>query len=70
MEPLLTVDEVANLLHISKKTVYAHSYTLGGFYPLGIQVLRFKAGDIHERLEGAGRAEVFYFVSVHVETLT
>lgn len=52
---LLTPQDVADLLQISVKTVYAHAKKLGGFYPLGIQVLRFRAEEIYERLEGTGR---------------
>lgn len=54
MEKLLTPQDVADLLQISIGTVYSHARTLGGFYPFGIQVLRFRAEDIHERLEGMG----------------
>jgi hypothetical protein len=37
----MTPEDVANVLKISVKTVYAQSKKLGGFFPAGIKVLRF-----------------------------
>lgn len=51
-EELLTPQEVALLLKISVKTVYAHATGLGGFYPGGIRVLRFRREAINELVEG------------------
>ena len=47
-----TVDEVAELLKIPKRTVYKHARRLGGFYPAGIKVLRFRKQVIDEILYG------------------
>lgn len=47
MSPLLTPEEVASLLRISLRTVYENARRLGGFYPAGIRVLRFRKERIH-----------------------
>ena len=52
MNSLLTPNEVARLLHLSVRTVYAQSHRLGGFYPAGIRVLRFRREDIYAIMEG------------------
>lgn len=49
---LLTPKEVANLLQISPRTVYDRAGDLGGFYPAGIRVLRFRPEIIGGYLEG------------------
>ncbi len=43
---LLTPEEVAERLQISVKSVYRNSRNLGGFYPAGIKVLRFREETI------------------------
>lgn len=48
---LLSVRDVAKLLNISTRTVYDHARELGGFYPCGIQVLRFNPEDFYDKLE-------------------
>jgi hypothetical protein len=48
---LLTVEEVANILKISPNTVYLKKNRLGGFYPAGIKVLRFREDDIYGLME-------------------
>ena len=45
--PLLTPKQVAALLQISTRTVYENARKLGGFYPAGIRVLRFRREDIN-----------------------
>jgi hypothetical protein len=40
MSALLTPEEVAEYLKKSLRTVYANREKLGGFYPLGLKVLR------------------------------
>jgi hypothetical protein len=52
MTPLLTTPEVARLLHLSERTVYAQRQRLGGFYPAGIRALRFRKEDIYAIMEG------------------
>jgi hypothetical protein len=52
VKSLLTPKGVANLLNISVRTVYDHVRDLGGFYPAGINVLRFNAEVIHGIMEG------------------
>ena len=47
MCPLLTPKQVAALLQISTRTVYDNARKLGGFYPAGIRVLRFRREDIN-----------------------
>jgi hypothetical protein len=49
---LLTPKQVAELLQISIRTVYDNADRLGGFYPAGIRVLRFKPEIIHNIMEG------------------
>ena len=58
MTPLLTPENVADLLQIDAKTVYKHSRRLGGFYPAGIKVLRFKQETINDIMEGGQRVAV------------
>ena len=55
MTSLLTPKEVANLLKVSPRTVYDRASDLGGFYPAGIRVLRFKQEVIRGCLEGQGK---------------
>ncbi len=55
MQPLLTPEEVANLLQISIKTVYENALRLGGFYPAGIRKLRFRYEFIQKIMEGPDR---------------
>ena len=52
MNSLLTPNEVAQLLQLSMRTVYAQSHRLGGFYPAGIRALRFRREDIYAIMEG------------------
>src|SRR5208283_4085140 len=49
---LLTVEDVANFLQISQRTVYDNSRKLGGFYPHGLRVLRFRPEVIYGNMEG------------------
>lgn len=49
--PLLTPQQVAELLNISVRTVYDNAHKLGGFYPAGIMALRFREDELIERLE-------------------
>jgi len=55
MNSLLTPNEVARLLHLSVRTVYAQRHRLGGFYPAGIRALRFRREDIYAVMEGPQR---------------
>lgn len=57
-DPLLTPQEVASLLQVSVKTVYAHAVKLGGFYPGGIRVLRFKREAVYGLMEGQGKGRL------------
>jgi len=57
MPPLLTPEDVANLLNMSVKTVYAHARRLGGFFPAGIKVLRFSPGVINGIMEGQNEGQ-------------
>jgi len=52
ISPLLTPKQVAELLKVSLKTVYDNIKLLGGFWPAGIRVLRFRHEDIERILEG------------------
>lgn len=61
---LLTVKEVALLLNLSVGTIYEHRFRLGGFYPAGIRVLRFKEDIIHGYMAGPDIREVQVQVSV------
>lgn len=58
MDPLLWPKEVASLLNISVRTVYKNFRKLGGFYPAGMRVLRFRPDVIYGIMEGKGRMEV------------
>ena len=60
---LLTVQEVAELLRVDVRTVYDHRLKLGGFYPAGIRVLRFRRDVIEQILEGPGRERFDALVS-------
>ena len=51
---LLTPIDVAKLLQISVRTVYDNKSRLGGFYPAGIKVLRFRQEVIDGILRGQG----------------
>lgn len=66
MTPLLTPQNVADLLQIPIGTVYKRKNTLGGFYPAGLKVLRFNPGVIYAIMEG--RQNVALSVSVSRET--
>ena len=46
IEVLYTVEEVAQILKVDIRTVYDHRKRLGGFYPAGIRVLRFRKEEI------------------------
>jgi hypothetical protein len=48
---LLTKEQVADLLQVSVQTVYRNRCRLGGFYPAGLRVLRFREDDILACLE-------------------
>jgi len=52
MENLLTVKDVAKKLNIKPRTVYDNAQKLGGFYPFGINVLRFRPEVINGGMEG------------------
>ena len=52
LNSLLTPKEVANLLKVSPRTVYDRAVALGGFYPAGIRVLRFRPEVINGYMEG------------------
>jgi hypothetical protein len=49
---LLTPQDVADLMQISIRTVYDRAHDLGGFYPAGINVLRFRQEVIYGIMEG------------------
>lgn len=49
---LLTPDQVAERLQVGKSTVYKNAHKLGGFYPVGIKVLRFNENHINGIMEG------------------
>ena len=55
MTSLLTPQEVARLLKLSVRTIYANRQRLGGFYPAGIRALRFRREDIYAFMEGPQR---------------
>lgn len=48
---LMSVQEVADLLQISPKSVYKHALALGGFHPAGVRCLRFHPEVIHDCLQ-------------------
>ena len=52
LQKLLTPNDVAELLQVSVKTVYKHKHQLGGFYPAGLNVLRFPRSIIYGILQG------------------
>lgn len=53
MTPFLTPEDVSSLLQISISTVYKNAVRLGGFYPFGLKVLRFRREVIENgSLEG------------------
>ena len=58
MTSLLTPPEVAQLLQISIRTVYAQARRLGGFYPAGIRALRFRREAIYAFMEGPQNRQV------------
>jgi hypothetical protein len=62
--PLLTPEDVARLLQISVRTVYAQSHRLGGFYPVGIRALRFRREVINAIMEGSQEREISLSVPV------
>ncbi len=62
MIPLLTPENVAKLLAINVQTVYRHAKSLGGFYPAGIQCLRFREDYINDIMEGQPRMAVQFQV--------
>lgn len=49
---LMTPKEVARCLKISVRTVYDNQNRLGGIYPAGIKVLRFRKDLIYGLMEG------------------
>ena len=55
MEELLTVQQVADQLHLKSSWVYAHADDLGA-YRLG-KYLRFRWDRVLARLEGSQKAE-------------
>jgi hypothetical protein len=55
---LLTVEEVAKILKITPRTVYKYRQRLGGFYPFGIKVLRFRREEIYAHLERGRELEI------------
>jgi hypothetical protein len=61
MDALLTPDEVADLLKISVRTVYKNAERLGGCYPAGIKVLRFRKEGVYGIMARPdnGKVEVF-----------
>ena len=69
MEQLLTPDDVAKLLQVSLKTVYVNGKRLGGFYPGGIKVLRFREEVIREFMEGQGKRDMEVHLSGEREGL-
>lgn len=64
---LLTVAQVAEFLQIAISTVYDNAARLGGFYPGGIRVLRFKPEVIYGSLEGQGQEGLALRLLVHGE---
>jgi hypothetical protein len=58
MDQLLTPNQVAEMLKVSVRTVYGNSRRLGGFYPAGIKVLRFREEVIRGIMEGPGNREM------------
>lgn len=68
-ENLLTVKDVAKFLQISSRTVYDNSRKLGGFYPFGISVLRFKPEVIYGNPKGQGTQILGVPVSISGEEL-
>lgn len=52
---LLTPGQVAKLLRISVKTVYARSKVPSWFWPFGLRALRFDRNHIDGHLERQGR---------------
>jgi len=61
---LLTPRDVSKLLNIAIRTVYDHRTRLGGFYPAGIRVLRFREDKIDELMEGQGQGGLAMGVSI------
>ena len=55
MSKLLTPEQVAEILQISVRTVYENRKRLGGFYPFGIRVLRFREEVINGSVVGQGK---------------
>src|SRR5450759_2483611 len=70
MNSLLPPNEVARLLHLSVRTVYAQSHRLGGFYPAGIRALRFRREDIYAIMEGPQKRQLEVPVSTSGPTAT
>ena len=68
MKPLLTPEEVAELLQLSLRTIYANAQRLGGFYPAGIRALRFRRDTIHAIMEGPQDRQVAIPVSTPGQT--
>jgi len=69
MDQLLTPNQVADLLQVSVRTVYENAKRLGGFYPAGIKVLRFKEGVIRGIMEGSAKRPLEVSVSSHGEAI-
>jgi len=66
---LLTPGQVARLLQVSKRTIYAQSHRLGGFYPAGIRALRFREEFIYAIMEGPQDRQVAVSVPTPGPTL-
>jgi hypothetical protein len=49
---LMTAEDVARCLKISLRTVYENKNRLGGFYPAGLKVLRFRKDIIDGFMAG------------------
>lgn len=64
MTPLLTPNDVANLLQISIRTVYDRARDLGGFYPAGIGVLRFSPKVLNDLMERSSKGTLAISLSV------
>ena len=61
---LLTPKDVSKLLKIGMSTVYDHANKLGGFYPAGIRVLRFKKDYVYGLLERSQDQKMEISVSI------
>jgi hypothetical protein len=57
------------MLQLNVRTIYENAKRLGGFYPAGIRVLRFKEGVIRGIMEGPGNRVMEVPVSASGEAL-